>query len=324
MWYNCLMKSKVYLIIFVVLLAAISTYFYWRPKPEQKPAEISSFEECAAAGYPIMESYPERCRTPDGKTFARDIGNELEKSDLIRVSSPRSGQTIVSPLEISGEARGFWFFEASFPVKIFDDNGFLLGILPAQAEGEWMTENFVLFKAKIHFAAPSTQNGVLILEKDNPSGLPEYADELKFPIVFEEVGELTKGDMMTVKIFLNDSKYVNEPYFDCSKTVAVNRSVPKTQAVAKSATEALLRGATEEEANKGFINTIPIGVRLSKITIENGIAKVDFDDRLEYQVGGSCRVAAIRAQIVDTLKQFPTVKEVVVSVNGRTEDILQP
>ncbi len=33
--------------------------------------DIDSFEDCAAAGYPIMESYPEQCRTPDGKTFAK-------------------------------------------------------------------------------------------------------------------------------------------------------------------------------------------------------------------------------------------------------------
>lgn len=34
---------------------------------------ITSFEECAAAGNPIMESYPEQCRTPDGTTFVREI-----------------------------------------------------------------------------------------------------------------------------------------------------------------------------------------------------------------------------------------------------------
>jgi len=45
---------------------------------------------------------------------------------------------------------------------------------------------------------------------------------------------------------------------------------------------------------------------------------------LQYQVGGSCRVSAIRAQIIETLKQFSTVKNVVISINGRTEDILQP
>ena len=33
---------------------------------------ISSFDECKAAGYPIMESYPEQCATPDGRTFVNE------------------------------------------------------------------------------------------------------------------------------------------------------------------------------------------------------------------------------------------------------------
>jgi hypothetical protein len=34
---------------------------------------IESFEECARAGYPILESYPRQCRTPDGKSFTESI-----------------------------------------------------------------------------------------------------------------------------------------------------------------------------------------------------------------------------------------------------------
>lgn len=34
---------------------------------------INNFEECVSAGYPIMESYPERCQTPDGRTFTRQV-----------------------------------------------------------------------------------------------------------------------------------------------------------------------------------------------------------------------------------------------------------
>lgn len=34
---------------------------------------ILTFEDCAAAGYPVMESYPEQCRTPDGRLFVRVI-----------------------------------------------------------------------------------------------------------------------------------------------------------------------------------------------------------------------------------------------------------
>src|SRR3989344_2601372 len=33
---------------------------------------IASFEECVAAGYPVMESYPSQCRTPDGTLFVED------------------------------------------------------------------------------------------------------------------------------------------------------------------------------------------------------------------------------------------------------------
>lgn len=131
-------------------------------------------------------------------------------------------------------------------------------------------------------------------------------------------------EFMTVKIFLSDSHFVGEPYFDCSRTIAVERQVPKTSAIARAAIEALLRGPTQEEINQGFVSNINSGVRIQKLTIENGLAKIDFDEQLEFQVGGSCRVAAIRAQIIDTLKQFPFVDNVIISINGRTEDILQP
>ena len=65
-------------------------------------------------------------------------------------------------------------------------------------------------------------------------------------------------------------------------------------------------------------------MRIQSLTIENSVAKVDFDEQLEFQVGGSCRVTAIRAQIRETLKQFPIIDSVIISINGRTEDVLQP
>lgn len=37
---------------------------------------ISSFEACKAAGYPIMETYPEQCATPEGKVFVRELSEE--------------------------------------------------------------------------------------------------------------------------------------------------------------------------------------------------------------------------------------------------------
>ncbi|UCD03475.1 MAG: hypothetical protein JSV63_04185 [Candidatus Aenigmatarchaeota archaeon] len=38
---------------------------------------VTSFEECAAAGNPVMESYPRQCRTPDGTLFVEEIDEPL-------------------------------------------------------------------------------------------------------------------------------------------------------------------------------------------------------------------------------------------------------
>jgi hypothetical protein len=174
--------KKIILLIAIIILIVISWIYFTRQKPV---VVVSNFEECGALGNPIMESYPRQCRTTDGKLFVEYVGNELEKQDLIRVSNPRPNQLISDPLSISGEARGTWFFEASFPIKLFDENGVELGTAIAQAGSDWMTEDFVPFTATLEFQAPTTEKGTIIFKKDNPSGLPEYEDELTMPVRFK-------------------------------------------------------------------------------------------------------------------------------------------
>lgn len=180
---------QVIIYIAIAFLVGGAAVWWFMNKPENEntnpPAQqITSFEECAAAGNPIMESYPPRC-SAGGKTFTQDIGNELEKRDLIMLDSPRPGATISSPLSISGEARGNWYFEASFPIELRDANGKILVQHFAEAQSEWMTTNFVPFKATLTFTKPAAgTKGTLILRKDNPSGLPEHDDELRIPVRF--------------------------------------------------------------------------------------------------------------------------------------------
>ena len=106
-------------------------------------------------------------------------------ADQIKVSKPQQNQEVQSPLIVEGEARGTWFFEASFPVKLLDANGNVIATHFAQAQGDWMTEDFVPFKAQIEFEKPATDTGVLILEKDNPSGLPENDAKIEIPVRFD-------------------------------------------------------------------------------------------------------------------------------------------
>ena len=97
-----------------------------------------------------------------------------------------------------------------------------------------------------------------------------------------------------------------------------------TEDMAKAALEELLWGITQTEKNQGWFTNINSGVKIQNLIIADGIAKVDFSEELQKGVAGFCRVTAIRAQITQTLKQFSTVKDVIISINGKTEDILQP
>ncbi len=109
------------------------------------------------------------------------------KEGLLRVTSPTVGSTISSPVTITGEARGYWFFEGSLPISIVNWDGLIIGEGIATAQGEWMTEEFVPFIATVNFtfdpATPYTR-GAIILKKDNPSGLREHDSALEVPITF--------------------------------------------------------------------------------------------------------------------------------------------
>jgi hypothetical protein len=179
--------KKLITVVILILVILGAGFLVWKYEANKKAlAAISSFQECVAKGFPVLESYPRQCKTPDGRTFTEDIGNALEKQDLIKVTEPLPNAVIQSPLTIRGEARGFWFFEASFPVQLLDGNGNEVSLSPSyiMTQGEWMTENFVPFEAQIEFQKPATKTGTLILKKDNPSDLPQNADELRIPVSF--------------------------------------------------------------------------------------------------------------------------------------------
>lgn len=103
---------------------------------------------------------------------------------LITVSVPASNQFVASPLTVAGQARGYWYFEASAPVKILDANGKMLGESFVTAKGEWMTENFVPFEGTIRFTTPTTPTGTIVFSNDNPSGLPENQKTYSVPVRF--------------------------------------------------------------------------------------------------------------------------------------------
>lgn len=166
------MISKLFITILGFILI-VTSIFIWK----NNEVKINSFESCLQAGYPIMESYPRKCQTEQGDVFTEIIDN---KKDLIEVQSIEieSGKLLVY-----GKARGYWFFEGDFPIRLETTNQEVLGYGIASSLDEWMTENFVDFKGEIDFS--TTTNNLqtnLILMRDNPSGLPENDDQLIIPV----------------------------------------------------------------------------------------------------------------------------------------------
>lgn len=257
-----------------------------------------------------------RAKDVSGAPFVAEEITVTEEPDLL-VFEPQSGEAISSPLTVTGEARGSWFFEASFSVLLYNEDGVEIAAVGAEAQDDWMTEAYVPFEAVLSFSdATSTgETGVLVLEKANPSGLPENADAEEIPVQF--------SDTMTLEVFFGRD-IVGTNIVECDAVFPVDRRVERTSGVARAALEELLSGPTQEEIEDRYITSIPEGVEIQHLEIQDGTAYVDFSQAIQQNVGGSCRVQAIRAQINETLRQFPTVDDVVISVDGEVETALQP
>lgn len=76
------MKIPTWLSVVIVLaFVGLAAYGAWQNSNRSSVSvgdnfqdkDINSFEDCAAAGYPIQESYPEQCTTSDGRHFTRVI-----------------------------------------------------------------------------------------------------------------------------------------------------------------------------------------------------------------------------------------------------------
>lgn len=156
------MKNKIWTILIVSLVALAVVLYFIPPKKAEAPLFPPS---------PVDNTPPP---------------SEPDYSDLIRITVPKPNDLVTSPVRVAGEARGNWYFEASFPARMMDANGNAVALTPSyiQTSSEWMTTDFVPFDQALTFKAPNTDTGFLILQKDNPSGSPENAASIKIPVRF--------------------------------------------------------------------------------------------------------------------------------------------
>ena len=117
---------------------------------------------------------------------AGTVSGVLSPDGHVAILSPASGTSITSPITILGTVTGGgWYFEASFPVKVLDADGAVLGTGSARAQEDWTSTGTVPFVATIPFAHPRYATGTIVFLKDNPSGVPENAQSFSLPVRFQ-------------------------------------------------------------------------------------------------------------------------------------------
>lgn len=109
-------------------------------------------------------------------------------------------------------------------------------------------------------------------------------------------------------------------FLDGEQVAAVSRPRPETSGVLRAALEALLAGPTAEERADGLDSAFGDGSEglLADVTITDGLAVVDFDDRLRETTSGlaSASSAALLEQLNRTVLQFGTVQRVEYRLGG--------
>ena len=237
--------------------------------------------------------------------------DEASKPNIV-VFSPKKGDKIGLPLKILGEVR---VFENTFNVRVKDEKGNILKEETLTAmQGD--AGQFNLFDADINYDKPTTATGFIEVFDYSAKDGAEI-DKVSIPVKFETVNSLD------IKLFFGNRTQDPQEQ-NCEKVYPITRRIAYTKDTARVALEELLKGPSAQDMKDNYFTSINSGVKINNISIQDGLAKVDFDGTLQSQVGGSCRVTAIRAQIVETLKQFPNIKDVEISIDGQKTDILQP
>ena len=225
----------------------------------------------------------------------------------IILESPKDGDWVDSPILVTGQARAF---ENQFMVQLQDGPGNVVYQIGAMSDGggngEWGN-----YKVYIPVPAGAGQNFKVEALEYSAKG----------------DGTLAGYGSADVKLKSTETSTVNVAFVvstDCVTTKMFPRPIIKTQSVGLMSLLELLKGPTSSEKAQGAVAVIPEETKLNSLRLSGTTAYADFNYGLDAGVGGSCRVQAIRAEIENTLKQFSTIKDVVISINGRIEDILQP
>ena len=164
-----------FLLVAIFVLAIVGTYAWQQDQVNKLNIQIIDLNRQLSK---IKNTNEKTQTTPITDTYSSP------KSVEVKLYTPQKNAKVSSPLVIMGQIPGNWSFEAGFPVKLINSEGKVIAQAPAQVIGDWMTDKLVPFSVQLTWSSGESGDGMLILQKDNPSGLSENNDSVSIPIKF--------------------------------------------------------------------------------------------------------------------------------------------
>ncbi|MEK7473748.1 MAG: Gmad2 immunoglobulin-like domain-containing protein [Patescibacteria group bacterium] len=254
----------------------------------------------------VCRVQPAESPTPTGPVRSLPQGMICDELNFLCVYEAAKDATLSNPFTVDGSGIAF---ENNISWRLLDANGTVLesGFVTADAPdigqpGDFQIRGFIL-------SVPTTATGTLeVFESSAKDGQPIHV--LGIPVILPRTA-------MTSRVFLRAVPTET----DCSVVNQLEASVPRSGLPVETSLRLLLKMAELRPEQ----TVIPKGTRLESLTVSGGTANVVLSPELENYGGGSCNVLAIRAQIETTLKQFSSIRNVEISIPGKTpEETLQP
>ncbi|MHB9019717.1 MAG: Gmad2 immunoglobulin-like domain-containing protein [Minisyncoccota bacterium] len=231
----------------------------------------------------------------------------------IVIKSPEADQVVGKNLVITGKAR---VFENQFNWAILDGitkQEILAGTAHANSEDAGLYGPFEI-NISLNDLIP---NKIIAQVFDYSAKDGSKQDIVEVPLNFN------KNLKDYYEVYFSNSKL--DPEGSCLKVFSIKKPVGNEELSLHKSIEVLLQGPSDIDKGNGYFTNIPENVKVNKIDKAGISVRVDLSKDIENGMGGSCRVAAVRAQIIKTVLVFDkSVRSVTISVEGETETALQP
>lgn len=161
------------------------------------------------------------------------------------------------------------------------------------------------------------------------NGALDLLDQDAIDISFSDSSNiLSAKNKMTVSYIYNgglSSKikiYISSGKSDCGSVVPVERLVNAARSPIRSSVEEVIKGPSDTEKSRGYFSPISNLSSIRSLDLRSSVLYLDFTKNILESLVNPCDIATARAEIFQTVKQFPDIKTVVISVDGNLKNPL--